>query len=242
MADVQDLLPTNTSSDGALDHEAAAAWLDSDDERLVISLASNSRLRKLRTTEAEDLVNGKEYTKRLRRQFERLYPAPEWANPIADREINRNKTRTSQTPNSSDYDSGDDFSTGLDELSSKPLAKLLQNASGFTRLPSKTSGSKKTQHRPELIDVHRLKDVGGAQPVSLLLFPSVSMLAKGLDSQPSLPSHSTLRTLFFLLLARLHSFPFTTFFLTHHIPTHSLQTSTSGLHPLLPPFFSHPTT
>lgn len=45
-----------------------AAWEDSDDERMMISLASEMRLRKLRVTEEEDLVNGKEYIWRLRRQ------------------------------------------------------------------------------------------------------------------------------------------------------------------------------
>lgn len=47
---------------------ATAAWIDSDDERITISLATNTRLRKLRNYEGEDIVNGKEYTKRLRRQ------------------------------------------------------------------------------------------------------------------------------------------------------------------------------
>jgi U3 small nucleolar RNA-associated protein 18 len=46
----------------------APVWEDSDDERILVSLASNPRLRKLRLMESEDLVNGKEYTERLRRQ------------------------------------------------------------------------------------------------------------------------------------------------------------------------------
>jgi U3 small nucleolar RNA-associated protein 18 len=45
-----------------------AVWEDSDDERVMISLASETRLRKLRVTEEEDIVNGKEYIWRLRRQ------------------------------------------------------------------------------------------------------------------------------------------------------------------------------
>lgn len=53
------------------------AWEDSDDERLVVSLASVPQLRKLRETAEDDMVNGKEYARRLRKQYERLYPAPE---------------------------------------------------------------------------------------------------------------------------------------------------------------------
>lgn len=48
--------------------EAAAAWVDSDDERLTISLASVNQRRKLRETEVDDFVNGHEYSRRLRRQ------------------------------------------------------------------------------------------------------------------------------------------------------------------------------
>ena len=44
------------------------AWHDSDDERILVSLASNNRLRKLRRTEDEDIINGKEYSRRLRQQ------------------------------------------------------------------------------------------------------------------------------------------------------------------------------
>jgi U3 small nucleolar RNA-associated protein 18 len=44
------------------------AWHDSDDERIQVSLASNNRLRKLRRTEDEDVINGKEYSRRLRQQ------------------------------------------------------------------------------------------------------------------------------------------------------------------------------
>lgn len=45
------------------------AWEDSDDERMMVSLMSVPRLRKLRTFEGEDVINGKEYTGRLRRQY-----------------------------------------------------------------------------------------------------------------------------------------------------------------------------
>jgi len=61
--------------------ETGAAWYDSDDEKLSVSLTSSNRLRKLRRTEDEEFVNGKVYTRRLRQQFERIYSVPEWAVP-----------------------------------------------------------------------------------------------------------------------------------------------------------------
>ena len=52
----------------------APAWYDSDDERLAISLANTTQLRKLRISEAEDVVSGTEYITRLRQQYLRLNP------------------------------------------------------------------------------------------------------------------------------------------------------------------------
>ncbi|KAG8532597.1 uncharacterized protein KY384_002474 [Bacidia gigantensis] len=136
------------------------AWIDSDDERLVISLASNSRLRKLRVTEAEDLVNGKEYTKRLRQQFERLYPPPEWANPSARKQ----KRRKSNASDGFEQSPADDMSIDSDDLSAQPLDKLLQSTAPLTQQSFTIPGGRR-KLRPEKIDVHRLKDIGGTQPV-----------------------------------------------------------------------------
>ncbi|KAL9110905.1 MAG: hypothetical protein Q9187_007993, partial [Circinaria calcarea] len=138
------------------------AWVDSDDERISVSLASNPRLRKLRRNEGEDIVSGREYTKRLREQFERLYPVPEWANPSASKSTSRRKRRrASQTNTDSENDSSaNESSIDSDSLSAQPLAKLLQNASSFTS----TSSSGKHKLRPETIDMQRSKDVGATQP------------------------------------------------------------------------------
>ncbi|BGP34186.1 U3 snoRNP protein [Rhodotorula toruloides] len=56
-----------------------AAWFDPADEELQISLQGEKRLRKLRDAAAEDVVSGLEYESRLRRQFEKLHPPPQWA-------------------------------------------------------------------------------------------------------------------------------------------------------------------
>lgn len=139
-------------------------WVDSDDERMVISLASHSRLRKLRITESEDLINGREYTKRLRRQFERLYPVPDWANP-SSMVKSKKRRRSSASDDSGRHDSADDMSIDSDDLSVQPLAKLLQNATDLIKTTSGSSSGRK-KLRPEVIDIQRIKDVGLAQPVS----------------------------------------------------------------------------
>lgn len=57
----------------------APAWVDPDDATLEVSLTSNKRLRKIRDAPSEDAIGGREYERRLRRQFERINPTPEWA-------------------------------------------------------------------------------------------------------------------------------------------------------------------
>lgn len=136
-------------------------WHDSDDEQLTISLASQQRLRKLRVAESEDVITGKEYTRRLRRQFQRLHPVPEWADPEKQRKI----------AGDDDSDSGaEDMDTDHEEerMSTQPLAKLLQGATDLTRIDEETRGGKR-KLRQEVLDIQRLKDVGGTQPVSSFL-------------------------------------------------------------------------
>lgn len=148
-------------------------WEDSDDERLRISLAGNDRLRKLRLTEAEDVISGKDYIRRLRKQFERLQPAPEWATVTGGRSAKRRKTNRSAAigDGSEDVDTTSDeeeheYDEG-DRLSSKPLALLLQNATELTKDENSGTSRGKRNLRPEVLDIERLKDVGGNQPVCL---------------------------------------------------------------------------
>ncbi|KAG0138544.1 WD40-repeat-containing domain protein [Tuber indicum] len=75
----RDIQDASHGSSGEEGEEDLPAWQDSDDEMLTISLANRGLLRKLRDTETEDLISGKEYSARLRRQFERIYPVPDWA-------------------------------------------------------------------------------------------------------------------------------------------------------------------
>jgi U3 small nucleolar RNA-associated protein 18 len=154
--------------------ERTPVWHDSDDDRLVVSLANHDRLRKLRRSEADDVVSGREYILRLRRQYLRLHPTPEWALPQKQKQKRRGHSDYSESesagPDAADTDSDGD---GADEpLSSQPLAKLLQNVGGDLVRREEgqmmQNGVKVRRLRQEVIGIQRLKDVGEKQPVSLL--------------------------------------------------------------------------
>lgn len=155
---------TPSDEEDSEDEESAPAiWHDSDDERIAVSLAGKAKLRKLRTTEDEDIINGKDYVRRLRKQFESLHPVPEWANPELAA-----KRRKIDSDDSDADDSGEEMDSDDDEtaLSMQPLAKLLQNATDLTRVEDNVRSGGKRKLRQEVIDIQRLKDVGKAQPVS----------------------------------------------------------------------------
>lgn len=73
-----------SDSDEILSDASSVAWDDSDDERLNISLTLSSKLKKLRKTEADSSINGKAYITRLRSQFEKIYPRPDWVDSLDD--------------------------------------------------------------------------------------------------------------------------------------------------------------
>lgn len=143
--------------------EIKAAWVDSDDERIVVSLASNPRLRKLRMGESEDLINGNEYTKRLRRQFERLYPVPGWAAPATLPFKKRRRMSNASNSSSSDGSEGD-LLINSDDPIVQPLIELLRNTNDLTKNSPSSLAPRKL--RPEVVDIQRTKDVGQPQPVS----------------------------------------------------------------------------
>ena len=150
----------------------------------MISLASVPRLRKLRLAEAEDVVNGKEYSKRLRSQFELLNPPPPWAQHALDRPAAKRR-RLSAEADSQNEHSQDEMDLDDDDLPSvAPLAKLLRDAGSLVRQSGAGTG-KKRKLRPEVIGIQRLKDVPGIQPsaiTSLSFHPELPLL---LSSGPS---------------------------------------------------------
>ncbi len=129
------------------------AWEDSDDERLTISLASATQLRKLRISEAEDLITGTEYITRLRQQYLRLNPLPDWARDAEERPPKRRRRSSAATD---DSDVSDEAGSGEEtEASALPLDKFLRDASALRG--DKSSKAKKL--RPEVIDIQRTRDI-----------------------------------------------------------------------------------
>lgn len=147
------------------------AWEDSDDERLTVSLAGVRQLRKLRETEADDLVSGAEYTRRLRKQYLRLNPLPAWAKEAtADRKTKRRRRSSAASAGSAPEDdssaSGSDDDDD-DDLSALPLEKFLRDASAMSG-----GRKKKRKLRPEVLDIQRTRDIPDTHrgPVESLAF------------------------------------------------------------------------
>ncbi|KAH9005871.1 WD40 repeat-like protein [Lactarius hatsudake] len=136
----------------------APAWTDPDDASLEVLLASSARLRKLRDAPEEDAINGREYERRLRRQFVKMNPTPEWATPAA----RRKRRRT---------DDGDDDVAGLD------LDTLVTSSGGIL------GHRRRTRLDPGVLAIERLRDANQAAQaegeVNAIQFhpsPQVSML------------------------------------------------------------------
>ncbi|KAF2259451.1 WD40 repeat-like protein [Lojkania enalia] len=158
------------------------AWEDSDDERLSISLASMPRLRKLRETEDDDVVSGKEYVRRLRKQYQRLYPMPVWVLQATG------KAKRKRTHKTDEGESGEESASDMDvddedDLSTQPLARLLKDADILANLSGGSAKRRKLQSGA--IDIQRLKDVSQKGPsaiTSLSFHPTYPLL---LSSGPS---------------------------------------------------------
>ncbi|KAL0640805.1 U3 snoRNP protein [Maublancomyces gigas] len=169
-------------SELVVDNSHAPVWVDSDDERLTISLASYSQRRKLRDTEVDDVVSGTEYSRRLRRQFERVYPIPDWAIPPKEEPERKRQRRDSDSGSES---SGSEMDMDEDQVSAPPLSVLLQSNQGWSRTNDRKSGAKL---RPEVLDIARLIDAnktgGSMSGINALSFhPSHPLLlSSGLDS------------------------------------------------------------
>ncbi|KAF2878086.1 WD40-repeat-containing domain protein [Massariosphaeria phaeospora] len=162
--------------------EDKPAWEDSDDERLVFSLASVSQLRKLRETEEDDVVNGKEYVRRLRTLHSRLNGTPDWAT-YATGKSKKKRRRTMEDGDSTEESASDMDVDDEDDLSTQPLARLLKDADILSKASRNPAKRRKLQFGT--IDIQRLKDVAKAGPsaiTSLSFHPSYPLL---LSSGPS---------------------------------------------------------
>lgn len=123
----------------------ASAWTDHDDESLRVSLASHNRLRKLRDAPSEDTVTGRVYERKLRRQFQRLNPTPEWATNA------RKRLRASENPAGlSDSDVDPDLDLAAQDLLTSTRGISAPKKSGVL-----TQG---------VISIERLRDANQAAP------------------------------------------------------------------------------
>jgi len=166
----------------------APAWVDPDDTNIQVSLASHSRLRKLRDAPAEDTVGGREYERRLRRQFEQINPTPEWAS----------KARKKLHPKRRRSASGSEPEDEVEDV----VPDLLASTGGIS------GGKKPKKLTPGIISVDRLRDANQAAPAegeikSLRFHPSPQI--------PVLFTASTDRRLR-LFHVRCSSFPRTSIF------------------------------
>ncbi|OWZ16063.1 U3 small nucleolar RNA-associated protein 18 [Phytophthora megakarya] len=67
-----------------------AAWVDDDDEDVEVNLEEQSQLRKLRKTEKDTIVDGKELNRRLKTFYQSTHGAVSWADPknfLGDRQV-----------------------------------------------------------------------------------------------------------------------------------------------------------
>ncbi|ORY75998.1 WD40-repeat-containing domain protein [Leucosporidium creatinivorum] len=133
-----------------------AAWFDPADEQLTVSLKDVSRLRKLRTTADEDVVSGLDYEGRLRRQFEKMHPAPAWATEARRKVLKkRAKGAASGRAGAEDEDSEDEMSGDEDEVDD------LFRGAGTTK---KTS--RRGLLQPGEIEIDRVRDANQAEATS----------------------------------------------------------------------------
>jgi U3 small nucleolar RNA-associated protein 18 len=138
--------------------EEPPAWEDSDDERLTVSLAGATRLRKLRATEAEDVVNGTEYARRLRQQYLRLYPVPDWAQEATTGSKRRRRRSSAASGDSSTSDMEVD-SDGESIDAPLPLDTFLRDANSFLPTAASETARKRRKLRPETLDIQRSRDI-----------------------------------------------------------------------------------
>lgn len=133
------------------DSDESDAWIDSDDEKLHISLMNTNKTKKLRDSYQEHAINGKKYIQRLRNQFEKIYARPKWADDESSDDENDNDN------NSSDENDGDDFEKVTDG-DINALTKILKATYDY-------KDTTKSKLLPvNTLDIVRLKDANITHP------------------------------------------------------------------------------
>ncbi|KAL2139995.1 hypothetical protein VTI28DRAFT_4425 [Corynascus sepedonium] len=159
--DLEPALAKQAASRQEEEPEEAPAWEDSDDERLTVSLAGATRLRKLRTTEAEDVVSGTEYARRLRQQYLRLYPLPDWAKDATTGSRRRRRRSSAGSAGSTASSDMEVDSDGESVGAPLPLDAFLRDANSFaaSTAAAQDGSRKRRKLRPETLDIQRTRDI-----------------------------------------------------------------------------------
>ncbi|CAK7897451.1 U3 small nucleolar RNA-associated protein 18 [[Candida] anglica] len=161
--------------DDESDIDEDAAWVDSDDEKLNISLLASDRIKKLRKTETDSVISGHSYVQRLRSQFEKIYPRPDWVDKLE------------QGVDAEAEEGSDDEMAGDDE-DETANSSINGDASALMALLSSTKPLIITKQlkliSPHKISVTRLKNANHVQPSkgaiqSLSFHPTHPLLMTG---------------------------------------------------------------
>ncbi|KAH7925692.1 WD40 repeat-like protein [Leucogyrophana mollusca] len=139
-ADEGTQMPTSSANPLLSKSRKAPAWTDPDDNTVQVSLASNTRLRKLRDAPSEDIVGGREYERRLRRQYEKINPTPEWASNARKKQHKRHR------------------SSGSDDDAMDVVPDLLSSTAGI-------SGTRNSRTLAQgTLSIERLRDANQSAP------------------------------------------------------------------------------
>ncbi|MCD7446413.1 U3 small nucleolar RNA-associated protein 18 [Datura stramonium] len=116
-------------------------WVDEEEEKTTIKIASVNRLRKLRKEEGEDVISGSTYVERLRAQHAKLNPGTEWAqidsqgrSYSSDDEDSDEEGKHIEGYGSKDVRLVDDILQSNEDLVVKSRTKLLPGLLEYSRL------------------------------------------------------------------------------------------------------------
>ena len=105
------------------------AWEDPDDENISVSLLGSSKLKKMRKSENDTIINGKSYINRLRSQFNKIYPTPTWAHTWEQIEGTGNGSESDMEENERKQMSHNDTNSVLRLLETAPQVSKYQRTS-----------------------------------------------------------------------------------------------------------------
>ncbi|OIT29133.1 PREDICTED: U3 small nucleolar RNA-associated protein 18 homolog [Nicotiana attenuata] len=129
--------------------ERKPVWVDDEEEKTNIKIASVNRLRKLRKEEGEDVISGSTYVARLRAQHAKLNPGTEWA------QIDSQGRSYSSDDEDSDEESK--HTEGYGSKNVKLVGDILQSNEDLVV-------KSRTKLLPGLLEYSRLVDANAADP------------------------------------------------------------------------------